>query len=66
VVEAQWYDLMQVSHRGYRLLPGKVMLLVNSMIRLPDIRFEKVVGRVVADQKHLLSENTHNQLEASC
>ena len=66
VVEAQWYDLIQVSHRGYRLLPGKVLVLVNSMIRLPGVSFERVIGRAAAERKHLLSELWHDKLEACC
>jgi hypothetical protein len=66
VVECQWYDLIQVSHRGYRLLPSKVLVLVNSMIRLPGIKFEKVVGRAAANKKFLLSELEHNRLLACC
>lgn len=66
VVEAQWYDLIQVSHRGYKLLPGKVLILVNSMIKLPGVCFERTVGRAVAEKKHLLGELKHNEIEACC
>jgi hypothetical protein len=36
------------------------------MIRLPGIKFEKVVGRAAANKKFLLSELEHNRLLACC
>jgi hypothetical protein len=41
-------------------------VLVNSMIRLPGVSFERVIGRAAAERKHLLSELWHNKLEACC
>ena len=66
VVEAKWFDLVQVSHRAYVLLDNKVLLLVNTLVRLGDIQFEKVVKsgsgkKMVA--KHMLADNQHNRIE---
>jgi hypothetical protein len=39
VVPAQWYALRQKSERGYELLPEKVWILVNAIIRLKGLAF---------------------------
>ena len=36
LVEAQWYMLVQTSQRAYVLLKEKIILNVNSMVRLPE------------------------------
>jgi len=41
VVEAQYYSLEQESPRGYRLLRDKRYVLVNHMVRLKGIAFER-------------------------
>ena len=51
VVEAQWYKLEQLSQRGYRLLPEKVILVVNAMIRVKDIAFEQLRGWALPDHR---------------
>ena len=37
IVQCQYYKLEQVSERGYRLLPEKRYLVVNTMIRLKGL-----------------------------
>ena len=39
VVRGRWYSLVQRSPRGYKLLPAKKVVLVNAMIRLPNVIF---------------------------
>lgn len=41
VVEAQYYSLEQESPRGYRLLRDKRYIVVNHMVRLKGISFER-------------------------
>mgnify|MGYP004274804439 CR=1 FL=1 len=46
LVDAQWYKMVQTSHRAYVLLPEKIKLNVNAMVRLPEpIEFEEVKSR---------------------
>ena len=40
----QYYKLEQVSERGYRLLPEKRYLVVNTMIRLKGLSFIRTQG----------------------
>ena len=68
VVEAQWCDLVQVSHRGYALLPGKVLLLVNTIVRVDgSIKFDKPKAaqpkKGAKKVNLLLSEGEHNRVE---
>ena len=39
VVRGRWYSLEQKSPRGYTLLPAEKIVLVNAMIRLPNVIF---------------------------
>ena len=41
VVKAKWFKLEQVSHRGYRLLPDEFNLVVNHIVRIPPVQFDK-------------------------
>jgi hypothetical protein len=45
VAPAQWYKLEQTSERGYVLLAARKHLVVNSMIRLKDVQFNKTPAR---------------------
>ena len=52
LVEAQWYKLVQTSQRAYVLLKEKIILNVNSMVRLPEpIVLEVVKARKSAPPK---------------
>ena len=44
IVQAQYYKLEQVSERGYRLLPEKRYLVVNTLIRLTGLVFSRSQG----------------------
>ena len=44
IAEAQWYKLEQVSERGYRLLPEKRYIVVNAMVRLKGLAFNRTQG----------------------
>ena len=44
IVQVQYYKLEQVSERGYRLLPEKRYLVVNTMIRLKGLAFVRSQG----------------------
>ena len=39
VVRGRWFSLVQKSPRGYKLLEAAKPILVNTMIRLPNIIF---------------------------
>lgn len=39
VAEARWYKLEKPELRGYKLMPEKVTLLVNAMVRLSNLKF---------------------------
>jgi len=39
VVHGRWFELEQRSPRGYKLNPRQVLVVVNSMIRLPNVVF---------------------------
>lgn len=71
VVEAQWYDLVQRSERGYRLLPDKKLIVVNAIVRLSGIQFSKAHmgtrgchGEAIRTRNYggleILSEDFHN------
>ena len=45
LVEAQWYMLVQTSQRAYVLLKEKIILNVNSMVRLPEPIVLEVANR---------------------
>ena len=39
MAEAQWYKLEMPEVRGYKLLPEKILILVNAMVRLSNLKF---------------------------
>lgn len=41
VVEAQYYDIEQRSPRGFKLLPQKKLLVVNALVRLKGLQFDR-------------------------
>ena len=58
VVTAQWYQLEQVSHRAYSLLPAEFPLVVEHIIRIP-VAFD-TPRRALRRSLSFLSEETHN------
>ena len=74
VVKAQWYELQTTSPRCYKLQTTERLLVVNEMIRLSGLQFEKVQrasrrlgesrGALLESSLHWLSEDTHNMIEA--
>ena len=65
---AQWLDLVQVSDRTHQALPGEVMIVVNTIIRLEG---DHGVGVKITTKgtgrrkKILVSEAEHNKCDAS-
>ena len=45
VVKAQWFELVTTSPRCYKLAAEERLLVVNEMIRLAGLKFDKVVKR---------------------
>ena len=45
VVKALWFQIVTVSSRCYKLQTVERTLVVSEMIRLSNIKFEKVVKR---------------------
>ena len=39
MVRGRWFESEQRSPRGYKLIPRQVLVVVNSMIRLPNVVF---------------------------
>ena len=72
MVKAQWFELLTQSPRCYRLQKKERTLVVNEMIRLAGIKFDKVVkhsarlggGAAEGSSLHYLGEDTHNCLGA--
>ena len=66
VVKALWFQVVTTSPRCYKLQKEERLLVVNSMIRLSGLKFEKVVKRSprLGDSQYFLSEDTHNMIEA--
>jgi hypothetical protein len=44
IVQVQYYKLEQVSERGYRRVPGTRYMVVNAMIRLKGLAFNRTQG----------------------
>ena len=66
VVRGRWFGLEQRSPRGYKLLPRQVLVVVNSMIRLPNVVFAGgAVGkplRVTRSGLSAIEEDMYNLL----
>ena len=69
VVRGRWYSLVQKSPRGYKLLPEEKLVLVNAMIRLPNVIFAGgAVGKAPRASRsglHVLEDDMHNLLMGS-
>ena len=67
VVNCQWFELLTTSSRCYKLLKEERLLIVSEMIRLPHLRFEKVVKHSPrlggGDTMYFLDEDAHNVIE---
>ena len=66
VVKAQWFEIVTTSPRCYKLQSVERTLVVNEMIRLSTIMFDKVIKRSprLGDSQYFLSEDTHNMIES--
>jgi hypothetical protein len=66
VVTAQWFQLLMTSPRCYKLQTVERTLVVNEMIRLSGLKFEKVqrASPRLGNSLYFLSEDTHNMIEA--
>ena len=66
VVRARWYELKQRSPRGYELTSEKRIIVVNTMMRLPNVIFSgSAVGkppRASRSGLHILDEDMYNLL----
>ena len=69
VVKGRFYELKQKSPRGYILLPTEKLILVNTMIRLPNVIFAGgSIGkepRTPRSGLHVLEDDMHNLLLGS-
>ena len=67
VVKAHWFELVTTSPRCYKLQHEERTLIVNEMIRLSGIKWDKVIKRSprLGDTQYFLSEDWHNTL-TSC
>jgi hypothetical protein len=66
VVKSQWFELLTTSPRCYKLLKEERLLVVSEMIRLPNLKWEKVVRvspRLGGDSMYTQSEDAHNVIE---
>ena len=66
VADAQWLEIVGQSPRSYKLHPEKRTLVVNEMIRLSTIKWDKVDKRSprLGQTLYYLGEDTHNMIEA--
>ena len=69
VVRGRWFALEQRSPRGYKLKPAPRLVVVNTMIRLPNVIFSGgAVGkppRALRSGLHVLEEDMVNLLNES-
>ena len=65
VVKAQWFELVTESPRCYKLGKEERLLVVNEMIRLPGLKFDKVIKKSprLGESMFYFSEDSHNMLE---
>lgn len=74
VVRAQWYELKQVSQRGYVLLREEHIIPVNAIVRLLGLTFSNSYSAArqtrsasaAGSSLYFLDEDTHNLVEAAC
>ena len=66
VVRGQWFALEQRSPRGYTLLPEEVLVVVNTMIRVPWVLFNgSAAGKAPRESRsglYILGEEWYNRL----
>ena len=64
VVRGRWFSLEQKSPRGYKLLEAEKLVLVNTMIRLPNVIFAGgSVGKAPRESRnglHVQEDDMHN------
>ena len=69
VVRGRFYELKQKSPRGYQLTKTEKIILVNAMIRLPNVIFAGgSVGKAPRESRsglNALEDDMHNLLMAS-
>ena len=65
VVKARWFEIVTTSPRCYRLQWVERLLVVNEMIRLPGLKFDKTVRSSprLGHALFYLGEDMHNLLE---
>ena len=67
--ELAWYTLQQKSPRGCKLSTGVKLILVNAMVRLPNVIFAgRSVGKAPRTSRsglHMLEDDMHNLLVSS-
>ena len=67
IVPIKWYALEDKDRRGYKLLNQKRYIVVNAMIRLGGLRFERELpGRAGGAGLSFLGLNAHNLLADAC
>ena len=74
VVRVHWYELKQVSQRGYVLKPVERIIPVNGIVRLLGLDFSNsyATGRqtrsatAAGSSLHFFDEDSHNLVEAAC
>ena len=66
VVRGRCFSLVQKSPRGYKLIPAEKLILVNAMIRLPNVIFAGgAVGKAPRASRsglHVQDDDMHNLL----
>lgn len=69
VVRARWFALHQRSPRGYRLRTEDRLIVVNTMIRMPNVIFSGgAFGKPPRESRsglHILEEDMYNLLSES-
>ena len=69
VVRGRWYSLVQKSPRGYKLKEVNKLVLVNAMIRLPNVIFAGgSVGKAPRASRsglNVLEDDMHNLIDGS-
>jgi hypothetical protein len=74
VVRVQWYELKQVSQRGYVLKREERIVPVNAIVRLLGLAFsnsysaarETRSATAAGSSLHFFDEDSHNLVEAAC
>ena len=74
VVRVRWYELQQVSERGYILQKEERLIPVNTIVRLLGLTFSNSYSAHRATRSattagsslHFLDEDSHNLIEAAC